>query len=87
MTDSSDESVSIIEIYIHPADLSLVFTAVIFQLKTWESGLWTDKAKIWGHFPGSKTGHRAPTWELPTASNFHMTWARWLLNLSRVLGG
>lgn len=62
MIDRSDERMPIIiEIYtrstnrrLSPVHASrLVFTAVVFQLGTWESGPCINKNKIWGYLPES----------------------------------
>lgn len=68
MMDRSDECIPIIiEIYTRSANRRLLvhasrlgFTAVVFQLGTWESGPWIDKAEIWGHLPGSAFRMKSP---------------------------
>lgn len=63
MIDRSDECMPIIiEIYtqstnrrLSPVHAShLVFTAVVFQLGTWEPGPWIEETEIWGYHPESK---------------------------------
>lgn len=59
MIDRSDECIPLLLKFIQVLRIEdsvshLIFTAVVFQLGTWESGPWTEKAKIWGHLPESK---------------------------------